>query len=31
MIIEDVPLESVKNINSNLKDNKRSSLTILSF
>ena len=31
MIIEDVPLESVKNININLKDNKRSSLTYLSF
>ena len=31
MIIEDVPLESVKNVNANLKENKRSSLTYLSF
>ena len=31
MIIEDVPIESVKNINQNLKDNNRSSLTYLSF
>lgn len=31
MVIEDVPIESVKNINLNLKDKNRSSLTYLSF
>ena len=31
MIIEDVPIESVRNINPNLRDNDRSSLTYLSF
>ena len=31
MIIEDVPIESVRNLNPNLRDNDRSSLTYLSF
>ena len=31
MVIEDVPIESIKNINSSLKDSNRSSLTYLSF
>ncbi len=31
MVIEDVPIESIKTINHALKDNNRSSLTYLSF
>lgn len=31
MIIEDVPIESVKNLNQNLRDQDRSSLTYYNF
>jgi hypothetical protein len=31
MVIEDVPIESIKNVNKGLKDSDRSSLTYLSF